>query len=108
MSSSVNVKSLYKQRAKNLTGLIFDLFVYLLPNKNTSYSGYTALNGYHSELGCKSALYLEGLWSKSWLTVHILRDFMLLLSPSTHNSNLSMIAFCHIPSNSRLTNHTTT
>jgi len=27
MSSSVNVKSLYKQRVKNLTGLIFDLFV---------------------------------------------------------------------------------
>jgi len=65
MSSSVNVKSSNKQRAKNMTGLISDLFLYLLPNKYTSYSGYIALNGYHSELGCKSALYLEGLWSKS-------------------------------------------
>jgi hypothetical protein len=61
MSSLVNVKSLHKQRVKNLTGLIFDLFVYILPNKYTSYSGYIALNGHHSELDCNSALYLEGL-----------------------------------------------
>jgi hypothetical protein len=54
-----------------LTGLIFDLFMYSLPSKYTSYSGYIALNGHHSELGCNSAMYLEGLWSKSWPTVHV-------------------------------------
>jgi len=71
MPSSVNVKRLYKQSVQNLTGLMFDLFVYILLNQYTSYSGSIALNGHHSELGCNSALYLEGLWSRSWPTVHV-------------------------------------